>query len=83
MIKALESEGKAKPGLTFHGLRRTLVSDATDKGASSKQIQAILGDRSSSMSDLYADQANKKSMTSAVVPKLERLRNRKTDNPKD
>ena len=75
LTKSLEKQNRVQPGLTFHGLRRTLACELADNGATTKGIQAALGDRSIAMAELYADEASRKTL----AIQNQKLRQKKTD----
>lgn len=43
LIRRLETQGKVRPGLTFHGLRHTLGDALADAGCDTRTIAAVLG----------------------------------------
>lgn len=75
-IRALEAEGAVGKGLTFHGLRHTAGRMLADAGCDTRDIQAVLGHRTSAMSEHYAKEADTRRRASAAITKLERARPR-------
>lgn len=73
-IKALQKAGEVRPGLTFHGLRHTIGTVLAEAGASDREIQAVLGHKTTAMAQHYTRRANRKSAGKSAVVKLERKR---------
>lgn len=57
--------------LSFHGLRYTVASDLAERGASTEQIRAITGHRTSEMAERYARQARQRSLADGAVRLME------------
>lgn len=56
----------------FHGLRHTAGRALAEAGCSEKEIQAVLGHRTTTMVALYTKAARQKRLASAAIGKLER-----------
>lgn len=78
MIRALEEEGAVEPGLTFHGLRHTVASLLAERGVSTTDIAAVLGQKSSRTAAHYADRADRSRRARAAIKKLRPLKSSKT-----
>lgn len=74
MLRELEKEGLIDPGLTFHGLRHTVASLLAERGVSTDDIAAVLGQKSSKVAAHYADRADRSRRASAAIKKLRPLR---------
>lgn len=79
LIRRLEAKGAARPGLTFHGLRHTVGRLIVEAGGASKDVAAILGDRSEAMGELYSREFDRRSRTASMIKKLERNERKKMD----
>lgn len=67
LVRKLTCEGKLKPGCTFHGLRHTIGSHASNEGHSDRKVAAAIGDRSPAMAQIYARDAERKSAQVAIL----------------
>jgi integrase len=70
LITRLESEGRVRPGLTFHGLRHTAGRTLAERGADTQMIAVMLGHRTLAMAAHYSDQANRKKLAKGAITKL-------------
>jgi integrase len=77
MIRALEEEGLVEPGLTFHGLRHTVAALLAERGVSTADIAAVLGQKSSKTAAHYADRADRSRRARAAIKTLRPLRSTK------
>lgn len=77
LIKKLETEEKVGAGLTYHGLRSTLGTQAADGGADSRKIASALGQKSTAMADHYSQEFDREHQANAVVKLLPRTRTKR------
>lgn len=70
LIRQLESAGRVRPGLTFHGLRHTAGKLLADQGVDPRTIAALLGHKTLQMAAHYSDEADRKKRAVAAVAKL-------------
>jgi integrase len=71
LVARLETEGRVRRGLTFHGLRHTMGKLVIEAGGAKEDVAMILGDRSMAMAEFYSRQHDKKGRTSAMMLLLE------------
>lgn len=83
LVKRLATEGKVKPGLTFHGLRHTLGKLVIEAGGSKEDVGMILGDRSMAMAELYSREHEKKGRVTATMLRLEQTERSRLEKQKD
>lgn len=74
MLRALEEEGVIGSGLTYHGLRHTVASLLAERGVSTEDIAAVLGQKSSKVAAMYAEKADRTRRASAAIQKLRPLK---------
>lgn len=74
LVRRLETGGKVRPGLTFHGLRHTAGRLLADRGADPRTIAALLGHRTLQMAAHYSEEADRKKRAVAAVAKLRPMR---------
>lgn len=55
---------------TFHGIRKGVASSLAEGRATTKEIAAIMGHRTTKMAEYYAEQANQKRLTENAVSQL-------------
>lgn len=67
MKDRLETAGKVKPGLTFHGLRHTLGTLLSEAGLPDSKIADVLGQKSPSMARHYSKNSKLDTATAEVV----------------
>jgi integrase len=70
LIQRLETEGKVRPGLTFHGLRHTAGRVLADRGADPRTIAALLGHKTLQMAAHYSEEHDRKKRAVAAIAKL-------------
>lgn len=68
----LDGLGPACAGLHFHGLRKSTATALAESGASSKEIQAILGHRTLQMVEHYTARAAQRRLATSAIRKLDR-----------
>lgn len=78
----LNGLGDAFSDLHFHGLRKTTATALAESGASSKELQAILGWRTLAMAELYTRAADQKKMAKTAIRKLDTAMRRKRTKDK-
>lgn len=72
--RALVSAGKIRPGLTFHGLRKSVGKDAADLGFDERAIAGALGQANPASSRVYTEEANRKQGALRVFKALDKAR---------
>lgn len=70
LIKSLQTSGKVAPGLTFHGLRRTVATRLAEAGCNAETIMAVTGHTTEAMVSQYTRGANRKRLASAAITKM-------------
>lgn len=83
LLKKLELAGKVGPGLTYHGLRHTVGKLIIESGGDVKDVQAILGHRSSVMAEHYSRDADQRQRATATIKRMERTERKKMDKQAD
>lgn len=70
--RKLVAESKLRPGLTFHGLRKSLGRDAAELGFSENDIAGALGQLNPASARPYTQEARQKQAARRVLKALER-----------
>jgi integrase len=70
--KKLVAQGSIRPGLTFHGLRKSLGKDAAEAGFSENDIAGALGQTSPASARPYTVEARQRSSAERVIRALEK-----------
>lgn len=76
LIRKLKEEEKVAPGLTFHGLRTTLMTELAEAGEDTFGIRSVSGQKSDASVKPYIEEANRTVRGKAAVTRLERHRKR-------
>ncbi|WP_417814096.1 tyrosine-type recombinase/integrase [Thalassospira alkalitolerans] len=71
VILPLREAGQIGERLTFHGLRHTVGTALADAGADTRTIMAVLGHKTSAMSEKYSKHADRRKRASAGIKLLE------------
>lgn len=69
-IRRLEAAGLVRPGLTFHGLRRTVASSLAEKGATTREIMSVTGHRTEAIVSTYVRDAEKRELAKRATRRL-------------
>jgi integrase len=69
---SLAKEGLVRPGLTFHGLRKSLGKDAADLGFSENDIAGALGQTSPASARPYTVEHGQREAAEKVIRALEK-----------
>lgn len=72
LVKRLADAGVIRPGLTFHGLRKSLGKDAAELGFSENDIARALGQRSPASARPYTVEAQQRAASRRVIKALEK-----------
>jgi integrase len=71
-VAALQAEGLIKPGATFHGLRHTIATLASNDGESDRRVAAAIGDKSPAMAQIYAREADRQGAQAAILEAVQK-----------
>lgn len=81
LVQQLEADGKVGPDLTFHGLRHTIGTWLAEAECDPRTIGAVLGQKSTAMSDHYSRRANRKRLAGAAIERLEEISRSRRKEP--
>ncbi len=81
LIQQLEAAGKVGPDLTFHGLRHTIGTWLAEAECDPRTIGAVLGQKSTAMSDHYSRRASRKRLAGAAIERLEEISRSRRKEP--
>lgn len=71
-VRALQDQGLIRPGATFHGLRHTIATQASNDGESDRRVAAAIGDKSPAMAQIYARDADRQAAQSAILEAVQK-----------
>jgi integrase len=71
-VRALQAKGLIRPGATFHGLRHTIATLASNDGESDRRVAAAIGDKSPAMAQIYAREADRQTAQAAILEAVQK-----------
>jgi integrase len=71
-VRTLRATGLIRDGATFHGLRHTIATQASNDGESDRRVAAAIGDKSPAMAQIYAREADRHSAQATILEAVQK-----------